>query len=226
MPGTTEEVQKQLDELVALNKQLLAQNEEVKKANAELATANKKLQADVDDLLKMEDDASCKMEDGSAGVMKNGKCVAKVDKALIPESVQKAMDSQAEQIKKQDAEITKMREKEETREYVAKAEAYSNLPIKADELGPILKSAAGMPEAQRKELERVLKAANVAFQELTKMKGSTGDTSSNSAYDKLMVLAKDLKKAESTMTIEKAFTKVCEDNPMLYQEHRAEKRAH
>lgn len=226
MPGTTEEVQKQLDELVELNKQLLAQNEEVKKANAALVETNKKLQADIDDLLKMEDDASCKMEDGSAGVMKNGKCVAKVDKALIPESVQKAMDAQAEEIKKQRDEIAKMREKEETREYVAKAEAYSNLPIKADELGPILKSAASMPEAQRKELERVLKAADVAFKELSKMKGSTGATDTNSAYDRLMVLAKNLKKTEPTMTIEKAFTKVCEENPALYQEHRAEKRAH
>lgn len=226
MPGTTEEVQKQLDELVELNKQLLAQNEEVKKANTALAEANKKLQADVDDLLKMEDDASCKMEDGSAGVMKNGKCVAKVDKALIPESVQKAMDAQAEQIKKQDAEITKMREREETREYVAKAEAYSNLPIKADELGPILKSAAGMPEAQRKELERVLKAADVAFKELEKMKGSTGTTDANSAYEKLMGMAKELKKAEPKLTIEKAFTQVCDENPQLYRQHRDEKRAH
>ena len=85
----TEDVQKQLDELVELNKQLLAQNEEVKKANAELKKQNEQLQADVDELLKAEDGAECKMEDGSAGVMKMGKCVAKVDKAALQELLQR-----------------------------------------------------------------------------------------------------------------------------------------
>lgn len=222
----TEDVQKQLDELVELNKQLLAQNEEVKKANAELKKQNEELQADVDELLKAEDGAECKMEDGSPGVMKMGKCVAKVDKAAIPESVQKAMDEQSALIKKQAEDIAKMRENEENREYVAKAAAYGNLPIKAEELGPILKSASAMPEAQRKELERLLKAADAAFVELTKMKGNSGDGSATGAYDQLMGLAKELKKADPKMTIEKAFTKVCEDNPELYRKHREEQRAH
>lgn len=221
------EVQKQLDELVELNKQLLAQNEEVKTLNATLAKENKQLQDDIDELLnKAEDGGECKMEDGSMGMMKDGKCVAKVDKTALPESVRKQLDEQQAQIKKQAEDIQKLRDEKEEKEYVAKAAAYSNLPIKAEELGPILKSASVMPEPQRKELERVLKAADAAFAELTKMKGNLGGGETGGAYEKLMGLAKELKKAEPKMTIEKAFTKVCEENPELYRQHRDEQRAH
>lgn len=219
MPEINEEVKKQMDELVELNKQLLAQNEELKKTNVQL-------QKDVDDLLKAEDGLECELEDGSKGTMQGGKCVAKVDKAAVPEAVQKQMDAQAAQIKKQDAEIAKMREREETREYVVKAEGYQHLPIKAEELGPILKAAGGMPEAQRNELDRVLKAADAAFAELAKVKGSGASDDASNAYNKLMGMAKELKKVDPKISIEKAFSKVCEENPSLYQQHKTEQRAH
>lgn len=213
------EVKKQMDELVELNKQLLAQNEELKKSNAQL-------QKDVDELLeKAEDGAECKMEDGSPGVMKMGKCVAKVDKAAVPESVQKALDEQAAIIKKQADDIAKMREKEDLREWVTKAAAFSNLPIKAEELGPILKSAAGvMSPEQFKELDRVLKAGDAACKELTKMTGNRGNGGEETAYDKLSGLAKQ-EQAKGGITFEKAFAKVSKENPELMRQHSEEQRA-
>ena len=220
MPDIDPEVKKQMDELVELNKQLLARVEKAEEVN-------KQLQTDLDDLLKAEDGADCKMEDGSAGSMKFGKCVAKVDKALIPESVQKALDASAATIKKQAEDIQKLRDKEENREWVSKAAAYSDLPIKADELGPILKSAATtMSVEEFKVLDRVLKAGSEACKELLKVKGSGATDTEDTAYNKLMGLAKQFKEKSATpITIEKAFTKVSEANPELMAQHRAEARA-
>lgn len=220
------EVKKQLEELVALNKQLLAQNEEVKKSNTDLVKANEKLQSDVDELLKMEDGGACDMEDGSKGTLKFGKCVAKVDKALIPESVQKAMDAQTVEIKKQADVIAKMQEEKAEKEWVGKAAAYTNLPIKAEELGPILKSASkSMNEAQLKELDRVLKAGDEAIATVMKINGSNAGGGNTTAYDSLMAKAKDIQKSDK-VSIEKAFTVACDQNPELFKQHRAEQRGH
>lgn len=219
MAEKDEEVKKQMDELVELNKQLLAQNEELKKSNAQL-------QSDVDDLLaKGEDGAECKMEDGSSGMMKGGKCVAKIDKAAVPESVQKVLDAQAEEIKKSRDTIAKLQEKEELREWVSKAASYPNLPIKAEELGPILKSAAGIMSPEHfKELDRVLKAGDAACKELTKMTGNRGGGGEETAYDKLSGLAKQ-EQEKSGVTFEKAFEKVSKQHPDLMKKHGEEQRA-
>lgn len=220
MPDIDPEVKKQMDELVGLNKQLLARVEKSEEVN-------KQLQTDLDDLLKAEDGAECKMEDGAMGTMKFGKCVAKVDKAAVPESVQKLLDVQAEEIKKSKDTIAKMQEKEETREWIAKAASYLSLPIKAEELGPILKSAAStMSVEEFKVLDRVLKAGDAACKELLKVSGNGGGGDEASAYNKLMGLAKVYREKSTTpITIEKAFTKVSEEHPDLLAQHRAEARA-
>ena len=216
MPDIDAEVKKQMEELVELNKQLLKKNEE------QSATIVK-MQKDIDDLLKSEDGMECKLEDGSAGTMKMGKCVAKVDKAAVPESVQKVLDAQAEEIKKNKDTIAKLQENEEVREWVGKAAAYSNLPIKADALGPILKSASKSMKAEEfNELDRVLKAGDAVCKELLKIKGSGAVDAANTAYGKLEGIAKEIQKSEK-VSFEKAFSMACDRNKELYAEQRAEK---
>ena len=217
MPDIDAEVKKQMEDLVELNKQLLEKNEE---QSATIA----KMQKDIDDLLKSEDGMECKLEDGSAGTMKMGKCVAKVDKAAVPESVQKVLDAQAEEIKKNKDTIAKLQENEEVREWVGKAAAYPNLPIEANALGPILKSASKSMKAEEfKELDRVLKAGDAACKELLKIKGSGAVDTANTAYGKLEGIAKEIQKSEK-VSFEKAFSMACDRNKELYAEQRAEKR--
>ena len=214
-----DDVKKQLEELVGLNKQLLKQNEDLK-------TVNAGLQKDINELLeKAEDDTMCKMEDGSMGYMKGGVCVAKIDKAAVPESVQKVLDAQSVQIRKQSEELAKMRDESETRDWITKAAGYPSLPIKADALGPILKAAAGiMSKEQFTDFERVLKAGDAACKELTKVSGSSGGDGVDSAYEKMSGLAK-VEQAKSSITFEKAFEKIAKQNPDLMRKHREEQRA-
>src|SRR3970040_1090380 len=101
------EVKNQMEELVDLNKQLLAKN-------AEQAETIAKMQKDIDDLLAKADDeeegGECELESGGKGVMKGGKCVPEFAKAEVPAEVQKALDSQSEEIKKQATEIAKFKD--------------------------------------------------------------------------------------------------------------------
>lgn len=81
----------------------------------------------------------------------------------LPEGVAKMIKDQAEAIKASNEQIAKMRDAEDTKTFVAKAkELTSNLGVKADEFGPVLKSInAANPELATK-VEAVLKAANEA----------------------------------------------------------------
>jgi len=81
----------------------------------------------------------------------------------LPEAVVKMLKDSAEQNKQMAGQIAKMRDEQDSKEFIAKAATLcSNLGVSAEEFGPILKSInAANPELAVK-VEAVLKAANEA----------------------------------------------------------------
>ncbi len=102
---------------------------------------------------------------------------------------------------------------------------FSHLPVKADEFGPVLKRAMGtMDQADFEELNRVLKAADNAMLEATRMVGPGGHViAKGSAEQKLEDLAK--KRAEEKgENFAKSYADVMDENPQLYAEYQRESR--
>ena len=226
-----EEVKKQIDELTELNSQLLKRVEEAAPKLQALAG----LEAKFAKLAKAAEGDACKMTDGSDGVMDaNGECVvdeAEMNKrAAIPDEIKKQLDSQAEEIKKaqerataSEAKIAKMEDEKIAKAYVEKAGEYKHLPIKPDEFGPVLRKAeAGLDDAGKAELNRVLKAASAAMQAAMGEvgRGGSGDNP-GSAFSKMEALADKLREG-STMTREQAFAKALTANPQLAAKVREE----
>lgn len=230
-----EEVKKQIDELVELNKQLLAR---VETAEAKAATADA-LEKKVAVLAKAAEGDACKLEDGSDGVMDaNGECVKdEMEKRdALPEAIQKQLTAQDAEIKKakeradaSDAKIAKMEDDRIAKAYVDKASEYKHLPIKAEEFGPILRKAeSALDDAGKAELNRVLKAATAAMQSVMGEKGVSGEGSGiDSAFAKLEAEADTIRKSDRKLTREQAFAKAMTDNPELARKVREEEaRAH
>jgi len=98
----------------------------------------------------------------------------------LPEGVAKMLKDQADQIKAANEQIAKMRDENDTKVFVAKAaKLTSNLGVKADEFGPVLKSInAANPELAAK-VEAVLKSANEAVAKGDLFKEAGAETHGN-----------------------------------------------
>ena len=138
--------------------------------------------------------------------------------------VEKAMEDSAEasRIAKESAEkLAKVEDEKKTNEFIQKAEAnYPNLPIKADELGPILKSVdEAVDEKQFKEVERILKAADEAIESRQDFKDIDGQVKETVGLDKLDKAVTELRKSDSNLTEEQAVAKAVDEDPNLYPEY-------
>lgn len=110
-------------------------------------------------------------------------------------------------------------------EYIAKARAYSNLPVSAEEFGPVLKKVTEtLTEDELGLLNKALSTANEsiasmqAFDEIGK-RGGYGFESVSKADSEAEAIAK-----EEGISKEAALTKVFEQNPGLYDEYLEEGR--
>ena len=137
-----------------------------------------------------------------------------VEKALEAVSDANRRATEAEQIAKSERSIR------ENQEYVAKARAYTNLPVSAEEFGPVLKRLNEVLEEDELGIvEKVLNAANErvasggAFSEIGK-RGIDG----YEAVSKLDAEAKALVEKNSDLSIEQARERVLEQDPSLYDE--------
>lgn len=129
-----------------------------------------------------------------------------------------------------EAEIRKMQLDARNAEYVAKAQRlYPSLPVKAEELGPVLRKIADgekLSDGELKLHERALAAGNEAahtarlFQEI-----GSGVADEGSATAKADALATELRKADPKLTQEQALAKVYKSDPDLRREIEAEERA-
>lgn len=125
----------------------------------------------------------------------------------LPEAVAKMLKETTEQNRTMAEQIAKMRDEQDTKEFVAKAaDLTSNLGVKAEEFGPVLKSInAANPELATK-IEAVLKAANeaVAKGDLFKEAGAESGAaptgiSKSDAWAQIETLAEQsVQKGEST----------------------------
>jgi hypothetical protein len=136
----------------------------------------------------------------------------------------------------QNAELTARVEKAaddaSNKERIAKAEKeFSHVPVKAEMLATIMKSAESLDEASQKEFNRLLKS----FEELSKQSKlieELGGTSPDptSAIAQIEAIAKTYEgkvtKADGkTMNHDEAIVKAVEDNPELYEAYEEERRA-
>lgn len=129
-------------------------------------------------------------------------------------------------------ELAEERDARKTEQAIAKAaEDYPHLPVKAEELGPMVKLAKEhFSDKQVETFERVLKAADEAIAATKAFEESKDDTfqlggNAESALGQLKTLAKSIvEKSEDGMTEAKAFAKAAEDNPGLYEQYLAEMR--
>jgi hypothetical protein len=146
---------------------------------------------------------------------------------LSPEAreyVEKAMEAseEASRIAKDSAEkLAKAEDEKKTSEFIRKAEIdYPNFPIKAQDLGPILKSVSEAVEAKQfEEVVRILKAADEAIktrQDFTEVDTQIKETI---GLDSLDIAVSELRKADPNLTQEQAVLKACEDNPKHYQDY-------
>jgi len=152
-----------------------------------------------------------------------GGCITKRDvvekSAGVPDEIQKRMDTLEKRNKDLEAEIKKAANETKTKEFIAKAAGFSGLGIKADELGPVLKSMSEVNPEGYAKIEATLLAANEQV-----LKGAlfaetgTGGSGETAITKRVDAMAKDIQKRDNC-TIEKARTLVYKENPTMYKEY-------
>jgi hypothetical protein len=149
---------------------------------------------------------------------------------------QEDLEKRNEKIRKEQEETLKElaeeRDARATEKAIQKAgEDYPHLPVKSEELGPIVKLAKEhFSEKQVELFGRILKAADTAIADTKAFEESKkttfelgGDT--ESALGQLNAIAKSyVEKSENGMTEAAAFAKAADDNPGLYEQYNAETR--
>lgn len=130
-------------------------------------------------------------------------------------------------------ELRKERDDRATEQAIQKAAVdYPNLPVKAEDLGPIVKLAkAHFSASQVETFTRVLKAADDAIAASKAFEESKSDTyelqtgSEDSAIGQLRTIAKGyIEKSEDGITEAAAFAKAADRNPGLYDQYLQEQR--
>ena len=177
------------------------------KANAYIAELEKKMAE-----MKM---SYKKSEDAPEDLMKSADPVIQEMFAKAQaetESLRKALDAE--------------REEKVVKEYIAKAEKWTNLNAQASEVGPMLRKMAALDENIANELEKLLDAANAQaesagmFAEL----GTTKSLNGASALERVQSLAKAAVVAGEYKTVEQAVSGLIQQSPSLYAEYLAETR--
>lgn len=150
-----------------------------------------------------------------------------VAKSDLPEDIFKGLDPRVREVIEkaqktaEDAttELAKREDERLTKEFIEKASTFKNLPVNAAEFGPVLKSlATANPEAFA-EVERVLRAADAGSKtgEVFKQAGSDqGGTAS--AKEQVDVMAQEILKSDTSLTIAQARAQVYRTNPSLYDQ--------
>lgn len=130
-------------------------------------------------------------------------------------------------------ELRKERDDRATEQAIQKAAVdYPNLPVKADDLGPIVKLAkTHFSDSQVETFTRILKAADDAIAASKAFEESKNDTyelttgSEDSAIGQLRNIAKGyIEKSEDGITEAAAFAKAADNNPGLYDQYLQEQR--
>lgn len=128
-------------------------------------------------------------------------------------------------IKEQRADIEKMKDENLTREYIGKAAAV-DLIGPAAEIGPLLKTIAKHDSGSADKVFELFKTAQtrIAEGDLLKEKGTSGETSGNTALDMLNKKAEEYVKEHPEVSKAKAFTIVYDTEHDLRKQYIEETR--
>lgn len=140
------------------------------------------------------------------------------------EQLWKAHIDQVEKAEALEAALKKERDERALREYVAKAQELTNLPMQPAELGLVLKTIHDQSAEVGEKVLQLLASVNAQLAEnaIYKEIGQGGSTA-GSAYEKLQAAAKGLVQKDATMSFEQAMLRVMELHPELYSEYLAER---
>lgn len=208
----------QTEEVLMENEQIDVDVEKADKPSYEdLAAALEKANARIAEMEKEMAGAAPEKEDDEEDMMKSAP--ESVRKAY--EALQKAADEAAEKAEAAEAELRKERAERADAEAVVKArEAYANLGLDAEMVGPALRRLADSDADLAKSVEDVLTAANAKvesadiFTEIGKSARPSG-----TAYEKAEAMAKAAVAEGSSATFEQALTDVFASDSDLYMSY-------
>jgi len=153
-------------------------------------------------------------EDDTTGDDTEAEVLKKADPAVLA-IIQKSKDEAAEAIKIAKAE----RELRVDREMLAKAQEYKNIAGSPQEKAELLKSAYGVSEEFGQKMEQTWKAANAQLDSsdiFTELGKSSGLLDGGLYRNELEGKVAELRKADPTLTPEKAMARVLDQDPKLY----------
>lgn len=159
---------------------------------------------------------------------------AEIEKADLPPAVKAALEKAEEERKEaaNKAEEAQKLAKEErdtrlNKEFIAKAEEFKGLTVKAEDFGPVLKSASEkLEKGEYEALETLLKAADeqIVKGELFKEAGANGSHTPTDAFQEATKKAEEIRKSDSSLSAEQALEKAFEADPALQERYLAEVR--
>lgn len=138
-------------------------------------------------------------------------------------AVEKAEKTAAEAVAKANEKIAKAETEKRLAELVTKSQAFKHIPGKPEDLAKVFQKLDGTDEF--KTLETVLTAANEAAAKVaTEIGKGGGGGGANTAYDQLVAKAVEIRKNDTKITQERAFTMACDQNKDLYKQYQSERR--
>lgn len=211
----------------AVREALQASVTEIAEAASEIIETAEKAVSDKDEELaakQTELDEAKKATEGNDGGDAKKKTVDKsnlsdAEKAQV-EALEKSNEDMQKKADKDAERIAKLEDVELTREMTDLAKTFDSVTYETDELVSIFKSC---DEDELGALKKLLTAVNEQiktaslFAELGK-----GGTGGGDAYGQLQDLAKDLRKTETKLSQQQAFSKVYDANPDLAAQHKRE----
>ncbi len=139
----------------------------------------------------------------------------------VPEEVTKQLDDLKKRADQAEEALRKERDERLTKEFVAKAAGFKNLPVKPEEFGPVMKSLAEKDPENYAKVEAALKAADEAAGKagLLGEIGSSAAPAGGTAMAKLEGAAQELRKSDPNLSKEQAVAKALEQHPELYEDY-------
>lgn len=139
------------------------------------------------------------------------------------EAINKALESVSKLQERAEAaeEIAKSeREHRLNQEWIAKARSYANLPVSADEFGPVLKKLdEALDEDEMGLVTKVLSTANETVADL-RVFDEIGKRGENvEVISKLDAKAEEIRKSDDGLSMEQARERALEADPKLYDEY-------
>lgn len=136
--------------------------------------------------------------------------------------LEKMEGEEAEELRKMFDRVRELEAKEELAKYEADVEEFENLPMKKEELAPMMKALDEADESFKEKMISILKSAHEAIGKMMEEDGTTLEDETDDlekeadeSHDKLEKMAKELVEKED-IPMSQALMRVYRENPELY----------